>query len=70
MNALRTTYDDLPETVTLNIPKEMAHRRGEIIVIVDEIPVDQRKELLDFFGSIPDFPDRGDQGEPDNRESL
>ncbi len=70
MNALRTTYDDIPETVTLNIPKEMAHRRGEIIVIVDEAPVDHPKELLYFFGAIPDFPDRGDQEAPDNREQL
>ncbi|MBN8220359.1 MAG: hypothetical protein J0L53_05515 [Spirochaetes bacterium] len=70
MNAIRTTYDDLPETVTLTIPKEMAHKRAEIIVLVDESGAPGSKSLTDFFGAIPDFPERAPQGEYEKRESL
>lgn len=70
MNAMRTTYEDLPETVTLTIPREMAHKRAEIIVLVDESSAPAGKSLTDFFGSIPDFPDRAPQGEYEKRESL
>lgn len=61
MNAMRTTYEDLPETVTLTIPNDMAHKRAEIIVLVDEPRAAAGKSLTDFFGSIPDFPERAPQ---------
>jgi hypothetical protein len=67
---MRTTYEDLPETVTLTIPKEMAHKRAEIIVLVDETGVANGKSLADFFGSIPDFPERAPQGVFEKREPL
>jgi hypothetical protein len=70
MNAMRTTYEDLPETVTLTIPREMAHKRAEIIVLVDETRVSNGKSLADFFGSIPDFPERAPQGVFEKREPL
>lgn len=70
MNALKTVYDDIPPTI--RIPKEFVHKKGEIIILIDE-PNDTKqseKNLSDFFGSIPDFPDRAPQGDYDERESL
>jgi hypothetical protein len=60
----------LPETVTLNIPKSLVHKRAEIIILTEEIGSAPSKPLRDFFGAIPDFPDRGSQGEFEKRSAL
>ncbi len=61
MNAIKTYYDDLPEIIT--IPKELAHRKAELIIIFeDDIPQNNVLRLKDFFGAIPDFPERSPQG--------
>lgn len=70
MNAMRTTYEDLPETVTLNIPKNLVHKRAEIIILTEEIGSATAKPLRDFFGAIPDFPERGSQGDFEKRPEL
>lgn len=70
MNAMRITYEDLSETVTLTIPSEMTHKRAEIIILVDEPKFVSGKSLSDLFGSIPDFPERAPQGEFEKREPL
>ena len=69
MNAIKTHYDDLPETI--KIPDEFVHKKGEIIIIIDEdIQNKKKKKLSDFFGSIPDFPERFSQGEYEDRIVL
>jgi hypothetical protein len=70
MNAIRTTYEDLPETVTLNIPKDLVHKRAEIIILTDDATLTTPKPLRDFFGSIPDFTERAKQGEFEKRSEL
>ena len=67
---MRTTYEDLPETVTLNIPKSLVHKRAEIIILTEEIGTATSKPLREFFGTIPDFPERGSQGEFEKRPEL
>jgi len=69
MNAIKKTYNEIPETI--NVPKEFIHKKGEIIFIVEDedLPVKNRS-LMDFYGSIPDFPERADQGEFEKREEL
>ena len=69
MNAVRQLYNDIPETIL--IPKEFIHKKGEVIIMMDESPqLKSEKKLKDFFGSIPDFPERLPQGEYEDRESL
>ena len=69
MNAVKQLYNDIPETIT--IPKEFIHQKGEIIIMMDEpIQPKPKKSLKDFFGSIPDFPERSPQGEYEKRENL
>jgi len=69
MNIIKTMYSELPETIT--IPKEYVHKKGQIIIILDESIQDlNKKSLKDFYGTIPDFPERAFQGIYDNREEL
>jgi hypothetical protein len=69
MKAIKTIYNDLPETIT--IPKEFVHKKAEIIIIIeDNIKRNNKSKLVDFFGTIPDFPDRQVQGDYEERECL
>lgn len=69
MNAIKTYYEDIPESI--KVPADFAHRKGEIIIILDEdIPSSKNKKLKDFFGAIPDFPERADQGNYEERDEL
>ena len=69
MNAIKKTYDEIPEII--NVPKEFINRKGEIIFIVeDEERPGRNKTLKDFYGAIPDFPERADQGEYEKRDEL
>jgi len=44
---------------------------AEIIVLIEEDSISRdKKTLKDFYGSIPDFPERGPQGDFEKRESL
>jgi hypothetical protein len=67
MEAKKTIYSHLPETI--QVPKELIHKKAEVIFIVDESKVDKKKVMLkDLFGMAPDFPAREDQGEYEVRE--
>ena len=69
MNAVKQLYNDIPETI--RIPKEFIHQKGEIIIMMDDsLQLKSEKKLKDFFGSIPDFPERSSQGEYEERENL
>jgi hypothetical protein len=68
MNAIRTTYEDLPELVKM--PKDFVHRKAEIIIIIEDKLRKNKKSLREFFGIIPDFPERFSQGGYEERESL
>ena len=69
MNAIKTMYEDIPEIN--KIPEEFVHKKGEIIIIIDEqFTHENRKKLTDFYGTIPDFPERFSQGNYEERESL
>ncbi len=62
MKAIKAIYDDLPETIT--IPREFVHKKAEIIIIIEDSTYKKTKhKLKDFFGAIPDFPDRQPQGD-------
>ncbi len=69
MNAVRELYDDLPENII--IPSTLRHKKGEVIIITldDEIDI-KKNDLSKFYGSIPDFPERGIQQDFEQREVL
>lgn len=68
MNAVKTMFDDIPEMIP--VPKEFIHKKGEVIFIIDEDVTINKKSLKDFFGVLPDFPERASQGEFEIREEL
>ena len=71
MDAIKQTINDLPAKVTIDIPQHLIHRKAEIIILTeDEEEGRKKKKLSDFFGSIPDFPDRFPQGDFENRAHL
>jgi hypothetical protein len=69
MNAVKKIYQNTPETI--KVPKEFINKKTEIIFIIEdeENKIDE-KTLSDFYGSIPDFPERDSQGEFEKREEL
>jgi len=70
MEAIKQTFDDLPEQVIIDIPQNLVHRKAEVIIITEDLVSENKKSIASFFGLIPDFPERGSQGEFENRESL
>ncbi len=69
MEALKTSYDNIPAMIP--VPKEFVHKKGEIIFIVDsKVAPNRKKSLKDFFGMIPDFPERSLQGDYEERVRL
>jgi len=81
MKTIRRIYERMPETIS--VPPELRSRRAEVIILpLDEIAdVDEpeskavESEVADplitqFFGSLPDFPEREPQGEYEIREEL
>lgn len=69
MNAIKQEFNEIPETIS--VPKEFIHKKGEIIFIVeDDVEQKRTKTLKDFYGAIPDFPERSPQGDFDKRDAL
>lgn len=69
MEALKTSYNNIPAMIP--VPKKFVHKKGEIIFLVDnKIAKDRKKSLKDFFGMIPDFPERSLQGDYEERINL
>ena len=69
MKAEKTFYNDIPEII--KVPKELVHKKGEVIFIIEEQGINKKKPMLkDFYGSTPDFPERENQGEYELREEL
>ncbi len=67
MNTVKKIYTDMPETI--NIPKKFVHKRGEVIIILEE-EAGQKALLKDFYGLIPDFPERTAQEAYEERMPL
>ena len=62
MEPLRLIFENLPEV--LSIPKDFQHQKVEIIFWPLERSLSEvQDDILSFFGCIPDFPDRGFQGD-------
>lgn len=76
MFAFRQIIDDPGEFIP--VPPEVKHRRTEVIFLVQDTstPVKasstepQDPGITQFFGSIPDLPEREPQGEFEPREPL
>ncbi len=69
MEAIKTTYNDLPEMIM--IPQKFVHKKGEIIFIIDDsVSRDKNTDLIQCYGTIPDFPERRTQGKYEERDSL
>ena len=69
MIAIRRLYERLPKRIA--IPDAMRDRKVEVIFLeLDVARAPQAKRLEDFFGSLPDFPDRFPQGEYEERTAL
>jgi hypothetical protein len=68
MNAIKTSYESLPEMIP--VPKEFIHHKGEIIIILEDDVKDTKKtSIADYFGCIPDFPERSFQGNYEDWET-
>ncbi|MGZ8158419.1 MAG: hypothetical protein ACXWT1_14450 [Methylobacter sp.] len=77
MHAIRQIYEDAPDTI--NMPDMFRHRRTEVIFIAIDEPAEPQNTqpmfqkdlgIAEFFGCIPDFPVREQQGEYENRLEL
>jgi hypothetical protein len=67
MNAVKSKYKDAPNTIP--VPAEFQHKNIEVIFL----PIEEEKKTAnidDFFGALPDFPDRAPQGTPEIREQF
>jgi len=67
MNAVKSIYKVAP--VSIPVPEEFQKKSIEVIFL----PIEDEKKDADigrFFGAIPDFPERGPQGEHSKRESF
>jgi hypothetical protein len=62
MEAQRKVYDSIPTIVA--VPEKFVNKKVEVIFILDEnLPqTGKKKQLLESFGAIPDFPNRESQG--------
>ncbi|MEX2443590.1 MAG: hypothetical protein WD492_08295 [Alkalispirochaeta sp.] len=67
-NAFKTSYDSLPETIS--IPDEYVNKRAEVIILFENETPATTQFIGEFFGSIPDFPDRAEQGTIETRDTL
>jgi hypothetical protein len=67
MNAVKSTYKNAPTSIP--VPEEFQKKDIEVIFlpITEEI---KNTDISKFFGALPDFPDRFDQGEVQTRESF
>jgi hypothetical protein len=69
MQAIKTFYEDIPEHIT--IPKEFTHKKGEVIIIIEENVVTvENNKIKEFYGSIPAFPEREKLGDFTERDTL
>ena len=73
MDAVRKIYDEVPDTIS--IPPELRHRKVEVIILpLDEdgsTPgIDTQTDAAELFGALPDFPERGSQGEYEKRPNI
>jgi hypothetical protein len=55
-DAIKTSYEALPETIS--VPREYVNRRAEVIILLENEVPGQTRSMSEFFGSIPDFPER------------
>lgn len=62
MNAIRQIHENLAEMI--QVPEEFRHRKTEVIFIAIEDSDSQADQtfLSRFYGAIPDFPNRDEQG--------
>jgi len=67
MIAIKNIYKNAPDSIP--VPDELKSKDIEVIFL----PIENRENSTDisaFYGSIPDFPDRDEQGELPIREQL
>ena len=67
VNTVKKNYDDMPGII--HVPEEFIHKKGEVIIILDDA-IGEKSFLKDFYGSIPDFPERAHQGDYEERTPL
>lgn len=74
---IRKIYEKMPDVVTVTVPPELRNRRVELLILPlsDEQSLDDSSdvadpEILEFFGSMPDFPERDSQGIYEEREEM
>ena len=75
MDAVRKIYEDVPDTIP--VPPELRHRKVEVIILpLDDdgsktsVTVETQPDSAELFGALPDFPERGRQGDYEKRRNL
>lgn len=68
-NAVKNIFEDMPEII--RVPKEFVHKRCTVIFTeFDEEETIAKPVLEDFYGALPDFPERSQQGDYETRDVL
>ena len=75
MQAIREIREVFSEELVLHLPAEFLQQTVEIIVLplgeyALQTPPGRHKSLHDFFGILPDFPERAEQGQYEKRDVL
>ncbi len=64
MNAIRSIYKNAPDSIP--VPEGFKKKDIEVIFLsIEESP--EKAEISQFFGVLPNFPDREEQGLPQDR---
>ena len=67
MNAVKSVYETAPDSIP--VPKQFQNKAVEVIFLTVE---SERKKtpVGNFYGALPDFPERAAQGTPELRENF
>ena len=68
MNTVKKIFINTPEII--EVPEEFVNKKTEIIFISDDSHYIKNKSIGDYFGCLPDFPEKEDAGCFELREQL
>ena len=75
MQAIREIREVFSAELVLRLPAEFLRQTVEVIILpfgeyAPQTPPGRHQALADFFGILPDFPERAAQGEYEKRDRL
>ena len=68
-HAVKNAFEDMPEII--RVPEEFVHKKCAVIFTeFDDEEVAAKPVFEDFYGALPDSPERPPEGNYENREVL